>query len=73
MKANKILLQRKCARIVRLFAERAGLTFEQALDFFYSSKTFELLSEGVADMHCFSDEYLAEELQIEMNKKGQEP
>ena len=73
MKANKILFQRKCARIVRLFAERAGLTFEQALDFFYSSKTFELLSEGVADMHCFSDDYLAEELQIEMNKKGQEP
>ncbi len=73
MKANKILLQRKYARIVRLFAERADLTFEQALDFFYSSKTFELLSEGVADMHCFSDEYLAEELQIEMNKKNQEP
>ena len=26
------------------------------------------ISEGVADMHCFSDEYLAEELAIERNK-----
>ena len=44
------------------------MTYEQALDFFYKSKTFELISEGVADMHCLSDEYLAEELMIERNK-----
>ena len=30
--------------------------------------TFELISEGVADMHCLSDEYLAEELLIESKK-----
>jgi hypothetical protein len=64
MQANPILLQRKYARIVKLFAEQTGLSFEQALDFFYKSKTFELISEGVADMHCLSDEYLAEELII---------
>ena len=44
-------------------------TYEQALDFFYKSKTFELISEGVADMHCLSDEYLAEELIIEQDKQ----
>ena len=38
------------------------------LDFFYNSQTFELISEGVADMHCLSDEYLAEELMLERNK-----
>lgn len=65
MQANPILLQRKYARIVKLFAEQANLTYEEALDFFYNSKTFELVSEGVADMHCLSDEYLAEELLIE--------
>ena len=69
MQANPILLQRKYARIVKLFAEQTGLTFEQALAFFYDSKTFELMSEGVADMHCRSDEYLAEELAIERNKQ----
>jgi hypothetical protein len=57
------------ARIVKMFAEQTGLTYEQALDFFYNSKTFELISEGVADMHCLSDEYLAEELIIERNKQ----
>ena len=31
------------------------------------AKTFELISEGVADMHCLSDEYLADELCIEYN------
>jgi hypothetical protein len=69
MQANPILLQRKYARIVKLFAEQAGLTYEQALDFFYNSKTFELISEGGADMHCLSEEYLAEELIIERNKQ----
>lgn len=39
--------------------------------FFYKSKTFELISEGVADMHCLSDDYLAEELLIERNKQHQ--
>jgi len=68
MQANPILLQRKYARIVKLFAEQTGLTLEQALDFFYNSQTFDLISDGVADMHCFSDEYLAEELIIERNK-----
>ena len=69
MQANPILLQRKYARIVKLFAEQAGLTYEQALDFFYSSKTFELISEGVADMHCMSDDYLADELIDEYRKR----
>lgn len=68
MQANPILLQHKYARIVKLFAEQTGLSYEQALDFFYNSKTFELISEGVAEMHCLSDEYLAEELIIERDK-----
>lgn len=68
MQANPILLQRKYARIVKLFAEQTGLTYEEALDFFYNSQTFELISEGVADMHCLSDEYLSEELILERNK-----
>jgi len=65
MKANPIILQKKYARIVRLFAEQAGLTYEEALGKFYDSITYDLISNGVADMHCFSDEYLADELLIE--------
>ena len=65
MQANPILLQRKYARIVKLFAEQAELSYEEALSKFYDSKTFDLISNGIADMHCMSDEYLADELLIE--------
>ena len=67
MEANPIILQQKYARIVQLFANKAGYSYEQALRMFYDSKTFELISEGVADMHCLSDEYLTDELCIEYN------
>ncbi len=65
MQANQTILQMKYARIVKLFAEQAGLSYEEALGKFYDSKTYELVSNGIADMHCFSDEYLADELLTE--------
>ncbi len=67
MLANKIILQRKYARIVQMFAEKSELSYEEALGMFYDSKTFELISEDVADMHCMSDEYLVDELIMELN------
>ena len=30
--------------------------------FFYRSTIYRLISEGVSDLHCMSDEYLTEEL-----------
>ena len=69
MQANKIILQQKYARIVQLFAEKTNCSYEQALGVFYDSKTFELIIEGVADMHCMSDEYLVDELLFETKKK----
>lgn len=62
MKANPVLLQMKYARIIALFAEFTGQSLAQALDFFYRSRTYDLISHGVADMHCLSDTYLADEL-----------
>jgi len=67
MTANKILLQIKYARVIRLFAQKAKLTYDEALDFFYKSTTYKLVSEGVSDMHCMSDEYLADDLINEYN------
>lgn len=69
MIANKTLLQRKYARIIRIFADKASISYEKALGLFYDSQTFALMSEGIADMHCMSDEYLAEELMIEYGKE----
>ena len=59
----------KYARIVAIFARESGLMLEDALSFFYDSDTYQLISEGVADMHCRSDEYLADELLMEYQAK----
>ncbi len=71
MLADKIVLQMKYARIVRLFADKLQIKYEDALAFFYDSETYKLISNGVGDMHCLSDEYLADELLMEWN--GQNP
>lgn len=65
MNANPILLQKKYARVIEKFAKRVGISLDAALEFFYSSKVYTLIREGVSDMHCMSDEYLAEELEME--------
>ncbi|MDD6207520.1 MAG: DUF3791 domain-containing protein [Clostridiales bacterium] len=68
MNANPVLLQKKYARIVELFAKKRMITLEAALDFFYHSELYRLVSEGVSDMHCMSDEYLVQELINEQMK-----
>jgi len=65
MEADKTLLQMKYARVVALFAEQKGLSMEDALDFFYHSETYQELREGIADLHCRSDQYVADELAAE--------
>lgn len=69
MTANPILLQKKYARVICRFAEKAGISLDEALAFFYHSDVYTLISEGVSDMHCMSDEYLAEDLEIEYQAK----
>lgn len=59
----------KYARIVKLFAERMQMPYEDALEFFYDSDTYNLMHEGIADMHCLSDEYLSDELLLEYREK----
>lgn len=70
MNANPILLQRKYARIIYAFAERADLSLAQALDFSMFSYTYELMREGIGDSHCLSDGYLVDELLIEFTAKS---
>ena len=68
MNANHILLQKKYSRIVKQFAEKENLSLDDALSFFYNSKIYSLISEGVSDLHCMSDEYLTQELIFEYMK-----
>lgn len=68
MEANNILLQKKYVRIIAYYAKIQNISERKALDRFYNSKTYEEISQGIADMHCMSDAYLAEELQLEYNQ-----
>jgi hypothetical protein len=68
MNANPVLLQMKYARVVSIFAEKEGISLDCALEMFYRSKLYQLVKNGVSDMHCMSDEYLVEELQEESGK-----
>ena len=65
MEADKTLLQMKYSRVVALFAAQQNLSVEDALDFFYHSETYQELREGIADLHCRSDQYVADELTLE--------
>ena len=68
MNANPILLQKKYARIIELFAKENQLSLDAALDFFYHSKLYQLMREGSSDMHCMSDQYLSQDLTAEYNE-----
>ena len=70
MTANPILLQKKYSRVIECFAKQQGLSLDVALDFFYHSQVYQLIREGVSDMHRMSDEYLAEELEQEYAEKN---
>ena len=65
MTADKTLLQMKYARIIALLAEQMSIDEEKAMEIFYNSDTYMLMSKGISDFHCLSDAYLAEEIMME--------
>ena len=67
MTADATLLQMKYARIISLIARKADINEEKAMELFYNSRTYMLMSKGISDFHCLSDAYLAEEIMIENN------
>ena len=62
MTANPILLQKKYSRVIECFAKRQSISLDAALDFFYHSTEYQLLREGVSDLHCMDEDYIAEDL-----------
>ena len=69
MTANPILLQKKYSRVIEWIARQQEISLDAALDFFYHSQVYQLIRDGVSDMHCMSDAYLAEELKQEYAEK----
>lgn len=61
---------KKYSRVIECFAKQQGISLDAALDFFYHSEVYQLIRDGVSDMHCMSDAYLAEELEQEYRQNG---
>lgn len=60
--AKQTILQAKYARIIEILAHKLGGDTDKAFDVFYNSELLPLIQSGIADLHCRSDEYLAEEI-----------
>ena len=69
MQANKVLLQKMYTKIIIEFSNQTGKSIEESMDYFYKSKTYDLVKDGVSDMHCRGYKYLADELMLEYGLK----
>ncbi len=65
------ILDAKYARIIEAISRLHHISLDDAMEMFYNSDIQQMMSEGVADLHCRSDLYLAEEVWNENNNKNQ--
>ena len=63
--SKQILRSSQCARIIVCISEMFEVSLDKATDIFYSSETDNMIEEGIADLHCRSDKYLAGEVWLE--------
>lgn len=62
MTANKNLLRMKFSKVISAYAKRTGRSFDESVARFYGSKTYELMRDGISDLHCMSVPYLVQDL-----------
>jgi len=67
MKADKAVLQLTYSSVIETFAKTGNISLREALNFFYKSQIYIEMREGISDMHCRSENYLAAELMQEYN------
>lgn len=60
--SKQILRSSQCARIILCISEMYDVSIDKATDIYYNSETANMIEEGVADLHCRSDKYLAGEV-----------
>lgn len=60
--SKQMMRGEQCARIILYISEMYGILIDEATDIYYNSETADMIEEGVADLHCRSDKYLAEEI-----------
>ncbi len=60
--SKQILRSSQCTRIIVCISEMFEVSLDKATDIFYNSETANMIEEGIADLHCHSDKYLAGEV-----------
>ena len=70
--SKQILRSSQCARIIVCISEMFEVPLDKATDIFYSSETSGMIEEGIADLHCRSDKYLAGEVWREYQESKSE-
>jgi hypothetical protein len=68
MIANRTLIGHKCHDVVKAYAGLVGIPLREAFDIFYRSTLYIEIIEGISDMHCRSNSYLAEDLLREVGQ-----
>lgn len=71
--SKQILRSSQCARIIVCISEMFDVTLDEATDIFYSSETANMIEDGIADLHCRSDRYLAGEVWREYQESKNVP
>lgn len=64
-----VLRGEKIAKIIENISSRYTISLEEAADIYYNSDTSILIEEGIADLHCRSEKYLAQCVWDEYNEK----
>lgn len=54
-----VMRANKSAKIIVCISGLYGVSLQQATDIFFKSETSDLIENGVADLQCRSDKYLA--------------
>ena len=66
---RQILLWQQIGCIVVALSQKLGVTYKQALDIFYSSRTNERLHDERTGLYLMGDLYIVDEVLMELSKK----
>ena len=69
--SKNIIIQAKNARIIAILAEKFEGSIDKEMDVFYKSAIAQMIQDGVADLHCRSDHYLADEIYKEYSEDSE--
>lgn len=65
------VLWRKQSHIIMMLAESLQIDAERALDLFYSTKTYQQLSDPKYGLQLMSDQYILDDIMLEITDRVQ--